>query len=404
MEFRLEKLKGLTRLVLLFIPFTLAYPIPLHNLSILAFFILAIIGYYQNLKPINSFKANPLYWLITPMLLISCIGLLYTSNIKQGLAEMERAAYPLALAIIFLFAKDYTEGTNDHLKSFSIGCFLITLIAFVTAWTSLESREFYSVLKTGHISLTKFIGIQPLYLSVFFIIIAFYLLEKLRLTLHGKSFLKLSLILITLVLAVVLVFFLRSKTALLILPTLFIIYLVIVFKKRGWWLAFILLLTTLLTFLIDKGGPPKFINSYGRTVSQAFDQRLLIWRGAIEAIKHTPIWGAGTGDVQASLNKGYEMIGYQEGITNSYNAHNQYLQFMARNGLVELLYFMALLFYSFWKSTQQSNYTFLMFNILISLVMLTESFLSVQKGIAFFYFFLFAFLILSEPKQAEQEN
>ncbi|GCC52472.1 hypothetical protein SanaruYs_27090 [Chryseotalea sanaruensis] len=177
----------------------------------------------------------------------------------------------------------------------------------------------------------------------------------------------------------------------------------IVLKKRGWWVAFILLLVTLLTFLLDKDGTPDFINTYGRTVSKAFDQRLMIWQGAIEGIKQAPLFGAGTGDTQVLLNEGYAKIGYEEGISNNYNAHNQYLQFMARNGLVELLCFLAILSYSFWKSSKQSNYTFLMFNMLVALVMLTESFLSVQKGIAFFYFFLMVFNYLPEKKQDHKQ-
>ncbi len=157
----------------------------------------------------------------------------------------------------------------------------------------------------------------------------------------------------------------------------------------------------LLTFLLDKNNSPNLIDEYG-AVSKAFDQRIEIWKGAIQGIKNSPLIGAGTGGTQELLNAGYKSIGYEEGVVNEFNAHNQYLQFMARNGLIELIIFLSILGYSFWRSSKESNYTFLMFNMLVAFVMLTESFLSVQKGIAFFYFFLLAFVYLGDQKSEKK--
>jgi O-antigen ligase len=297
----------------------------------------------------------------------------------------------------------HTAGVTVHqlLKYFAMGCIGLAIYGFVHAWRILDMESFEQILSLGHKSFTNHISIQPLYLSVYFLLILFFFLEMLRTKGSNLSVQWRVMIVCLIGVAIVMIFFLRSKTALLLLPTLLIIYVVIVLKKRGWWVAFVLLLVTLLTFLLDKNGPPDIIDSYGRTVSKAFDQRLLIWQGAWEGIKQSPVLGAGTGDAQELLNEGYAKIGYEEGVLNEFNAHNQYLQFMARNGLLELIVFLAILGYCFWHSAKESNYTFLMFNILVAFVMITESFLSVQKGIVFFYFFSLAFTYLGSSKSAE---
>lgn len=403
MKDRQKDISFVLRFLILIMPFTIAFPIVAHNLSILATLTYFLIRHPQEFTLIKNHKYDLFYWLLFIQLLLCLTGLLYTADIIHGWADVERAIYPLAIMIIFPLVKYHFINKAFLLKYFTIGCFVLVVIALIFTKTSLSEPEFTFIVNNGHSNFTKYVGIQPLYFSVCFILITFYLLESIRFNLGKTSFPKLLPTIVGVILAVIMIFFLRSKTALLLLPTLLIIYLVIILKRRGWWVAFTLLLVTLLTFLLDKDGPPEFINTYGRTVSKAFDQRLMIWQGAIEGIKQAPIFGAGTGDTQTLLNEGYARIGYEEGIINNYNAHNQYLQFMARNGLPELICFLAILAYSFWKSTKQSNYTFLMFNMLVALVMLTESFLSVQKGIAFFYFFLMAFNYLPDKEQENQQ-
>jgi O-antigen ligase len=325
-------------------------------------------------------------------------GLLFSTNLEIGLNDLERSIYPIAiLPVVYLM---WTKGESIFrlLKFFAIGCIGVAIFGLVYSWIKLNSNSFFDFIQLGHMNFLTYTRIQPLYLSVYLLLILFYLLESIRTNYNQLSTEKKWMLAVSSFLVIVIIVFLRSKTSLILLPTLLLIYLFIVLKRRGWFVVFLLMFVGLITFLLDRNNSLNLIDKYG-AVSKAFDQRLYIWKGAIEGIKTSPWMGAGTGDTQELLNAGYTKIGYQEGIDNQFNAHNQYLQFIARNGLPELLCFLAILGYSFWRSTKQSNYTFLMFNILVSLVMLTESFLSVQKGIVFFYFFLLAFIYLPEKKQ-----
>jgi O-antigen ligase len=128
-------------------------------------------------------------------------------------------------------------------------------------------------------------------------------------------------------------------------------------------------------------------------VSTAVEQRFSVWDGSLKGLSHSPVFGGGTGGEQALINEGYASINYQEGIDNSYNAHNQYLQFLTRNGIPELLCFLALFVYAFRQSLKSPGNMFMMFNIMVLFMMFVESFLDVQKGILFFYFFLCVFLV-----------
>jgi O-antigen ligase len=382
--------------------FTIPLGIKFHDIAVILFLVLCIVAINWKELLNSKWREKPLPILNILQVIIIALGLLHSTNLEAGLNDMERAIYPIVILPIIYLMISTGKSVYKLLYFFSISCIGVALYGFVSSWIALDTISFAEVVYNGHLNFDLHTGIQPLYLSVYLILVLFYLLESIRTkydTLDALS--KWGLAGISL-LVIGIVVFLRSKTALLLMPALLVIYLVILLKKRGWLVVFILMMVGLLTFLLDRNNFLDLLDEYG-AVSKAFDQRLYIWRGAIEGIKISPWIGSGTGGTQELLNAGYAVIGYQEGIVNEFNAHNQYLQFMARNGLLELLCFLAILGYSFYKSAKQSNYTFLMFNMLVSLVMLTESFLSVQKGIAFFYFFLLAFIYLPEKKQEQTQ-
>jgi len=382
--------------------FTIPLGIKVHNAIVILALLIFVLGinWKKILKP--KWKENPVPTLYFLQVIIIALGLLHSANLDAGFNDMERALYAVAVIPIIYLLRSTGESIFRLLKFFSISCIGVALFGFVSSWIALDTVSFAEVVHVGHLNFINYTGIQPLYLSVYLILVLFFLLESLRTNYTSLSPASKWGLAGASLLVIALVVFLRSKTALLLLPTLLIIYLVIIQKKRGWLVVFVLMMIGLLTFLLDKNSSPNLIDEYG-AVSKAFDQRIFIWKGAIEGIKTSPLIGAGTGGAQELLNIGYSSIGYEEGMMNEFNAHNQYLQFVARNGLLELIVFLSILGYSFWCSAKESNYTFLMFNILVAFVMVTESFLSVQKGIVFFYFFLLAFTYLGSKKSEESK-
>ncbi len=384
---------------------TIPLSIKYHNFAVALLFVLSVVSIPWKGISWKNLEFRKLPALILLQFVIIAAGLMYTSNINAGLHDLERALYPVIVLPVALGMRHANVSLDKLLQFFSLSCLTLTLYGFFYAFYTSNAGSFTELVGVCHKDFIGYVRIQPLYLSVFLIFILFFCLESIRTRYQNLTTTSKCILAMASLLVVVFIFLIRSKTALLLLPTLLIIYVVIVQKKRGWLVVFLLMLVGLVAFLLERHSSDNPIDKYG-AVSKAFDQRIFIWKGAIEGIKSSPLIGAGTGGAQELLNDGYRYIGYEEGVANEFNAHNQYLQFLARNGLPELIVFLAILGYSFWYSAKESNYTFLMFNILVTFVMVTESFLSVQKGIVFFYFFTLAFTYLeskkSEKPQAQQ--
>jgi hypothetical protein len=375
---------------------SISLPLPIRINSIFIFsvvigFILAIVTEKRFVA--YTFKSNE-EWLILLLFLIPIAGLTHTSNLDQGLKDIERSAFLISFLFIVGQMRNLNVSVFNLIMTFAVGCFSVTLFGLGYTLLVLEGNERSQVFELGHSYFADIILIHPVYLSIFFIFIFFFLLETIRtlkpqLGTGGKIGIAMAEIFI-----VAILFFLKSQMSLVIFVMLLVMYSIIVLKRRGWLVTFVLFTVALLVFLLDTKRVNTVFDTYGKNVSSALDHRFSVWRGTIEGIKTATFFGAGTGGEQELINLGYVKIGYREGIDNSYNAHNQYLQFLARNGIMELGCFLALLFYSFRQSLKMPNYTYLMFNMAITLIMFTESFLDVQRGIVFFYFFLCAFIYL----------
>jgi O-antigen ligase len=239
---------------------------------------------------------------------------------------------------------------------------------------------------------------------MYFILIAFYSLEELRHANFSNGLKSWLPQLIYLIASIAILAFLRSQMALMVFTTVIIFYLLVITRKRAWLIAFFLFTVGLITLLLDSEGTLSQLSYYGKNVSTALDNRIVLWKAVINGLKGNVLFGAGTGGEQALINEGYRQASFAEGIENSFNAHNQYLQFVCRNGLIELGAFMALLIYCFWKAQHQQNLVFMLFLISFSLIMLTESCLNTPRGIVFFYFFVSAFIFLPYKFDKESET
>ncbi|MEK6780179.1 MAG: O-antigen ligase family protein [Bacteroidota bacterium] len=380
-------------ILLLTISLTISLPIRINAIvTVSAFTVFAILivslGNFS-----REFIKSPVFNLLAIQFILLLIGLLYTSDIEKGMSDVERSSFILAYLIISQYP--LKKMTVSYLiLAFAAGCFSITFYGLYYALFVLTGGQQKQVFELGHTYFADIILIHPLYLSIYFIFIFFFLLETARTKKLMLTNLSLAGIGVALISITGIIFFLRSQMSLITFAMLLVMYTIIILKRRAWLVTFILFTIALLVFLLDQNRVTTFFDTYGKNVSTALDQRFSVWQGTIEGIKTAPFFGAGTGGEQQLINEGYAKTGYQEGIDNSYNAHNQYLQFMARNGILELGCFLTLLIYSFRQSLKMPNYTFLMFNMSVTLIMFTESFLDVQRGIVFFYFFLCAFIYL----------
>ena len=131
--------------------------------------------------------------------------------------------------------------------------------------------------------------------------------------------------------------------------------------------------------------------------------RLAIWSCSKDILQNYWLIGVGTGDVQDNLQVAYEKRKfYFASRYNRYNAHNQYLQLWIGNGIVSALLLIACLIFPLFlllrKNALKSPYTF--FLIFSALIFFTESIFETNKGIIWYSFFnsIFAFTYLYKPK------
>lgn len=386
----LTKIKVLPVILVASIPLSLRTNSWLIIGSVFIFFILSIIKKYFDW----TFFRQTLFIIIGLIFLILLIGTVRGFN-SSAYVEVESNLFLIVLPIIVYQCRKLRSSISQLLKYFSIAS--LSIIAFglikILLFYNIENRSL--ILSEGHLEFTEVIGgIHPTYLSMYFILISFYSLEELRHASFSNGFIRWLPQLIYLVLSIVVLVFLRSQMALMVFTTVVIFYLLVITRKRAWLIAFFLFTVGLLTVLLDSDGTLSQLSYFGKNVSTALDNRVVLWKAVINGLKGNVLFGAGTGAEQTLINEGYRQASFSEGIENSFNAHNQYLQFVCRNGLIELGAFLALLIYCFWKAQHQQNLVFMLFLISFSLLMLTESLLNTQRGIVFFYFFVSVFVFL----------
>lgn len=332
---------------------------------------------------------NRLFLLLIISFAIMVIGCLW-GDYNTGLMVLERGLFLIAFPIVIYHARISSLTVSQIVMAFFVGCFLVSLAGWINVFWTAD----YSIVREGHTKFTSVLDIHPAYLSAYFVFLFFFFTESIkknyftipkRLTLlYGAAALY----------SLTIVFFLRSQISMLSFVILLFVYFIIRLKKRAWLVSFVLFTLLFLNYLFDTHRVSTFFDQYGKNVSTALDDRIKLWTGVAEGIKMSPILGAGTGSEQTLINEGYKKVGYLDGIKYTYNAHNQYLQFWSRNGVAELLCFLILLTYLFLRAVKMRSLAFLIFLMMVSLIMFTESFLNVQKGIVFFYFFACVFTMI----------
>lgn len=122
-------------------------------------------------------------------------------------------------------------------------------------------------------------------------------------------------------------------------------------------------------------------------------ERYYRWKEILGVFSEENHWmfGVGNGDTEGIYHLAYERSGFTLALKESYNAHNQYLEFLVGTGLIGLLYYLTVLGNFIYRTRLKGMA--LAFIILITLFSFSESFLIRSKGVFFFSFFYPLFII-----------
>lgn len=127
------------------------------------------------------------------------------------------------------------------------------------------------------------------------------------------------------------------------------------------------------------------------------ESRAYRWEQALQLSYASPLVGYGTGSEKRLLKERY----FEKKLYRSYllqlNAHNQYISFLLKTGIIGLAVFLTALIMGLIAAWRSRDAIFSCFMLLIAIVSISENILDVNKGIFFFGFFFSLFLQAGKP-------
>jgi O-antigen ligase len=136
---------------------------------------------------------------------------------------------------------------------------------------------------------------------------------------------------------------------------------------------------------------------------EVLDSRLARWQVVVKLIAKRPVTGYGTGSEVGLLHDSFFDNKLYNSFLNNLNAHNQYLSFLVKSGIIGLLVYIATLAFGFKTGFQQKDLLFIAFLVIITAVSFSENFLDVDKGIFFYAFFFPFFAYSTKPEMISDE-
>jgi O-antigen ligase len=388
-------------LLLGLIAFTLPFSIILNSaLIILCTALLILQGRFM--KAFQNASKNLYVILLWLLFLLYVISAFLSKNQHEGFAIIERKASFIILPfLIFGFPISMPE-IKKICELFVLGVLLAFTICLGYAFYQVvfNSRElelfFYQ-------KLTTVLNMNAVYMASYCIIalhIALYFSKE-----HNK-------VLVAIVSASLIIFciLLNSKMMLVCLCLGLIIF---AFKKLSRLKALLASFIILASIFFIGVGVPKVkeritleVNSNMSVVKQGtftYDTpftgtslRLVFWRFSNEIINENNGWlmGVHTGDFQDLLNEKYKRTGIYIGNPElkdtgylGYGPHNQYIEVLLSLGITGLVVFIMMLIFYLKNAWVTNNYLGLQCICLFLFFFITESVLSVNKGIVVFVFF-----------------
>ena len=336
---------------------------------------------------------------------VTVLATVYSSNKGQAFtewgAQVSIFIIPVFLGLNPLDLKKYRQPL---LLGFALVCTATMIYLYADAWRTIRHYQLpllalFSNAFTNH-NFSEPIGMHATFFSMQVVIALACLLSQLFKP--GKFFEKTICAVCCIILLAGLIQ-LSSKSIFVIL----IIVLNIVFPwflmKRGnrWkYMMISVLLTGIITAGILTSGTFKdrYIVELRQDLSvrragETTDGRLSRWNVAWGLIKQSPVIGHGSGTEIGLLQDGFFNNKLYNSYLNRLNAHNQYLSFLIKSGVVGLAIYLATLAFGFKMAWREKDLLFLTFMLLVAIVSCSENILDVDKGVCFYGVFFGVFVV-----------
>ncbi len=383
-------------LVLLFV-----FTLPFDRFYTSLILILLIVTSFLDLS-ITKIKNIPKQiWIFQLVFFLGCLGYIYSYNKGEAGFILERQLAILAFPLILPLAITFNSHKKELVfKTLTISCILSILYLFI---------NILYIIKIGHLPIRYMfskeffnhafsapIGIHAGYLSLYVSLSTLYLVKLIT---TNIILIKKTIILLCIGILCAGQFFLASRNA--IFSTIFIICFIYPFfyvkRKLLFFGVIIVLLIVFFTamskinYLNDRFSSDLITDiNTSRDSDYSYEgaePRIERWKGAWELVTKSPLIGYGTGDEILMLKTKYVekelFISYLE----SFNAHNQYLSYLLKNGIIGLLIFLGAFIYYLKLAIRKKDFMYISFLTLLLIGFFTENILDANKGIYFFAFF-----------------
>ncbi|MDD6003449.1 MAG: O-antigen ligase family protein [Bacteroidales bacterium] len=130
------------------------------------------------------------------------------------------------------------------------------------------------------------------------------------------------------------------------------------------------------------------------------NDRIIIWRNALQVIKENPILGVGIGDTDTELEKQYQ----KNNVSFEFGTHNQYIYAQLSAGVVGLLLLLTILFVPIYYGIKNRYFPLIGFSVAVMINLLFENMLTRNAGLMFFPWAMMALLMMSEENKKVLEK
>lgn len=413
-------LKGLTMVCIVIATFFLPLKTSLSNIGLIGLVVTTLLSF-----GLNGFRKNGklgFFLLFSPMVFFLPLlwGWIYSPLEADAFHELSKYVF-LGLTPLFLFRKDIQAGTFRKYASYGLlaGSFLSGLILLVINFYNFSQTNYPPHWLLNH-TFTSFNFLKPLsdmhpiYMGMYFALalsILFFTPIKLPKILKVLAFAIFSLSIV----------FLASRIIYGVLVLLVLLYLIhnLSFKSFAVLLTGTLILAVLgfstlqKTYLYNKtvNGTlwelQENVGTYNTNQSMRVDSRWSRWQVAVDLIKEKPILGYGGGTENEILLEEYQRRDMKSSVENEYNAHNQFLGFWLRFGVVGSLLMLVYFFRNAITAFRYQNLLFLSFLTILFWSLMVENVLDRNMGINFVALFgtlFYAEFLAKESKDQADET
>jgi O-antigen ligase len=344
-------------------------------------------------------------WIISSIFFLSLITVAYSNYPSEGFKEVDHqlaiVLFPLCLSLTNLNLEKYKISL---LKIFAFTCTITIVYLYFHAfrvihyyhysWSTIFSKAFLNQNFSLPIELHATYLSMYVALSMSILLFLFFLKPEFK---NGKY------ILFTLILFAGLIQ-LSSRSVVIATCVIILIALpaLLLHGKKRWQFSIASLLGLFFLFIAItniNALKKRYISDLKDDLTKnavtpdLTETRMKRWGLELQLISRSPIVGHGGGSEKYVLKKKYFEKKFYRSYLVELNAHNQYFSFLVKAGIIGLLIYLYVLYFSFSKALKRKDFLFLSFLILISVVSISENILDVNKGIFFYSFFLSLFLI-----------